>query len=112
VIAFGDKFEKEGGDLHILVMNAAIALPIYQSTTDNWETMLVYFIFCAQVRLISTIQTTSKLSGNVIAFIAPHSSTSCCRKKVFNPFTDGNRVQWCPLLDYTRERGQGFLETT
>jgi len=102
VIAFADKFEKEGGDLHILVMNAAIALPIYQSTTDNWETMLVYFIFLSGYDSF-TIQTTSKLSGNVIAFIAPHSSTSCCREKVFNPFTDGNCVQWCPLLDYTRE---------
>lgn len=40
VTAFADKFEKEGGDLHILVMNAAIALPVYQRTTDGWETML------------------------------------------------------------------------
>ncbi|KAG1824295.1 hypothetical protein EV424DRAFT_1395164, partial [Suillus variegatus] len=40
VTAFADKFENEGGDLHILVMNAAIALPDYQSTTDGWETIL------------------------------------------------------------------------
>lgn len=40
VTAFADKFEKEGGDLHILVMNAAIALPTYQPTTDGWETIL------------------------------------------------------------------------
>ncbi|KAG1785468.1 uncharacterized protein HD556DRAFT_1458535 [Suillus plorans] len=31
---------KEGGDLLILVMNAAIALPDYQSTADGWETIL------------------------------------------------------------------------
>jgi NAD(P)-dependent dehydrogenase (short-subunit alcohol dehydrogenase family) len=49
VTAFADKFEKEGGDLHILVMNAAIALPDYQRTTDGWETMLVYFIFLRAV---------------------------------------------------------------
>ncbi|KAG1847193.1 hypothetical protein DFJ58DRAFT_485539 [Suillus subalutaceus] len=48
VTAFADKFEKEGGDLHILVMNAAIALPIYQPTSDGWETVLVYLIFCAR----------------------------------------------------------------
>ncbi|KIK34450.1 hypothetical protein CY34DRAFT_812909 [Suillus luteus UH-Slu-Lm8-n1] len=40
VTAFADKFEKEGGDLHILVMNAAVVLPDYQCTTDGWESML------------------------------------------------------------------------
>ncbi|KAG2143731.1 hypothetical protein DEU56DRAFT_910864 [Suillus clintonianus] len=40
VTAFADKFEKEGGDLHILVMNAGIAQPGYQSTTDGWESIL------------------------------------------------------------------------
>ncbi|KAG2139826.1 uncharacterized protein EDB93DRAFT_691911 [Suillus bovinus] len=40
VIAFADKFKREGGDLHILVMNAAIALPVYQPTIDGWETIL------------------------------------------------------------------------
>lgn len=41
VTAFADKFEREGGDLHVLVMNAAIALPAYQRTTDNWESVLI-----------------------------------------------------------------------
>ncbi|KAG2143726.1 hypothetical protein DEU56DRAFT_248229 [Suillus clintonianus] len=40
VTAFADKFEKEGGDLHILVMNAGILQPVYQSTTDGWESTL------------------------------------------------------------------------
>ncbi|KAG2354399.1 short-chain dehydrogenase [Suillus spraguei] len=40
VTAFADKFKKEGGDLHILVMNAAVALPVYQPTIDGWETTL------------------------------------------------------------------------
>ncbi|KAG2112708.1 uncharacterized protein F5147DRAFT_632379 [Suillus discolor] len=40
VTAFADKFEKEGGDLHILVMNAGIAQPDYQLTTDGWESVL------------------------------------------------------------------------
>ncbi|KAG1730894.1 hypothetical protein EDB19DRAFT_1739666 [Suillus lakei] len=40
VTAFADKFEKEGGDLHILVMNAAITQPVYQPTTDGWESTL------------------------------------------------------------------------
>ncbi|KAG1763963.1 hypothetical protein EDD22DRAFT_979216 [Suillus occidentalis] len=40
VTAFADKFEKEGGDLHVLVMNAAVALPVYQCTIDGWESML------------------------------------------------------------------------
>ncbi|KAG2139821.1 uncharacterized protein EDB93DRAFT_1090014 [Suillus bovinus] len=40
VTAFADKFEKEGGDLHILVMNAGIAHFDYQTTTDGWESIL------------------------------------------------------------------------
>ncbi|KAG1773279.1 hypothetical protein EV702DRAFT_583044 [Suillus placidus] len=40
VIAFADKFEKEGGDLHILVMNAGILQHVYQPTTDGWESIL------------------------------------------------------------------------
>jgi NAD(P)-dependent dehydrogenase (short-subunit alcohol dehydrogenase family) len=47
VTTFADKFEKEGGDLHILVMNAGFVLPVYQCTTDGWESLLVYFIFFA-----------------------------------------------------------------
>ncbi|KAG1738024.1 hypothetical protein EDB19DRAFT_1852582 [Suillus lakei] len=40
VTAFADKFEKEGGDLHILVMNAGILQLDYQPTTDGWESTL------------------------------------------------------------------------
>ncbi|KAG1738022.1 hypothetical protein EDB19DRAFT_1829309 [Suillus lakei] len=76
VTAFADKFEKEGGDLHILVMNAGIVQPVYQPTTDGWETTL----------------TTSQSSCNVTAFVAPHSAASCCWEKVVNTFTDGNCV--------------------
>ncbi|KAG2344848.1 short-chain dehydrogenase [Suillus weaverae] len=38
--AFADKFEKEGGDLHILVMNAGILQHVYQPTADGWESIL------------------------------------------------------------------------
>jgi len=40
VIAFADKFEKDGGDLHILVMNAGILQHDYQPTADGWESTL------------------------------------------------------------------------
>lgn len=40
VTAFASKFEKQGGDLHILVMNAGIAQAVYQPTTDGWESTL------------------------------------------------------------------------
>ncbi|OJA10629.1 hypothetical protein AZE42_11358 [Rhizopogon vesiculosus] len=40
VVAFADKFEKEVGDLHILVMNAGVLQPTFQLTTDGWESML------------------------------------------------------------------------
>ncbi|KAG2147391.1 uncharacterized protein EDB93DRAFT_1226546 [Suillus bovinus] len=47
VTAFADKFKREGGDLHILVMNAAILQLVYQPTADGWESLLVYFTFSA-----------------------------------------------------------------
>ncbi|KAG2056642.1 short-chain dehydrogenase [Suillus hirtellus] len=40
VTAFADKFEKDGGNLHILVMNAGIVQPDYHLTTDGWESVL------------------------------------------------------------------------
>ncbi|KAG1750555.1 uncharacterized protein EDB91DRAFT_1108138 [Suillus paluster] len=40
VTAFADKFDKEGGDLHLLVMNAGILQSDYQPTTDGWESTL------------------------------------------------------------------------
>ncbi|OAX35509.1 short-chain dehydrogenase [Rhizopogon vinicolor AM-OR11-026] len=40
VVAFADKFEKEIGGLHILVMNAGVLQPAFQLTTDGWESML------------------------------------------------------------------------
>ena len=38
VIAFADKFEKDGGRLDILVENAACGLFTYDTTPDGWET--------------------------------------------------------------------------
>ncbi|GLB39563.1 putative protein CC1G_02706 Coprinopsis cinerea okayama7 130 [Lyophyllum shimeji] len=40
VVAFADKFEKDGGRLDILVENAAIATQTYETTRDGWETTL------------------------------------------------------------------------
>ncbi|KAG2138654.1 uncharacterized protein EDB93DRAFT_1090606 [Suillus bovinus] len=40
VTTFSDKFKREGGDLHILVMNAAIVQLVYQPTADGWESVL------------------------------------------------------------------------
>ncbi|KAG2123492.1 uncharacterized protein EDB93DRAFT_1259072 [Suillus bovinus] len=48
VTTFSDKFKREGGDLHILVMNAAIVQLVYQPTADGWESVLVYCTFSAR----------------------------------------------------------------
>ncbi|KAF6753523.1 short-chain dehydrogenase [Ephemerocybe angulata] len=47
VIAFADKFEKDGGRLDIVVMNAAIETTVYETSTDGWESTL-------QVNALST----------------------------------------------------------
>ncbi|KAJ6580891.1 hypothetical protein B0H19DRAFT_1251172 [Mycena capillaripes] len=44
---FGDKFERDGGRLDILVENAAIAVDKYEASKDGWETSL-------QVNCLST----------------------------------------------------------
>jgi NAD(P)-dependent dehydrogenase (short-subunit alcohol dehydrogenase family) len=99
VVAFADKFEKEGGDLHILVMNAAIALPVYQPTTDGWESTWIGVSFILQVLLIVGLQVAGQSSCNFAAVLTSYSTTCCCREKVINTFTDGNRFQRCPPLD-------------
>jgi NAD(P)-dependent dehydrogenase (short-subunit alcohol dehydrogenase family) len=38
VIAFADKFKRDGGKIDILVANAAIVYPEYSTTEDGWET--------------------------------------------------------------------------
>ncbi|KAI0082713.1 NAD(P)-binding protein [Panus rudis PR-1116 ss-1] len=38
VLSFVEQFKKENSSLHILVANAAIALPKFELTPDNWET--------------------------------------------------------------------------
>ncbi|KAF5317889.1 hypothetical protein D9611_014387 [Ephemerocybe angulata] len=40
VIAFADRFEKDGGRLDIVVANAAIATEEYDTSSDGWETTL------------------------------------------------------------------------
>lgn len=37
VVAFADKFEKDGGRLDILLENAAVLPGKYVSTSDGWE---------------------------------------------------------------------------
>jgi retinol dehydrogenase-12 len=38
---FGDKFDKDGGRLDILVENAGVSTEKYESTKDGWESTLV-----------------------------------------------------------------------
>ncbi|KAF7964843.1 hypothetical protein HWV62_2514, partial [Athelia sp. TMB] len=40
IIAFADKLEKDGGQLDILVMNAAIVTYVYEATADGYESSL------------------------------------------------------------------------
>jgi len=41
VRAFGKRYEREGGgQLHVLIENAAVSLPTYETTEDGWELML------------------------------------------------------------------------
>ncbi|KAF6763105.1 hypothetical protein DFP72DRAFT_1164079 [Ephemerocybe angulata] len=40
VVAFADRFEKEGGRLDILLANAGVGLDKYRSTEDGWEESL------------------------------------------------------------------------
>lgn len=37
VLAFADKFDKDGGRLDYLIMNAGIATVTYEATPDGWE---------------------------------------------------------------------------
>ncbi|KAG1809102.1 uncharacterized protein BJ212DRAFT_1528640 [Suillus subaureus] len=96
VTAFADKFEKEGGDLHILVMNAAIALPTYQPATDGWETIL-------QVNYLATSSSTPSrmviVSSGVLYWITP-------AKEVLtspNPLKMLGTEEWC-IPEHMRSR--------
>jgi len=94
VVAFADKFEKEVGDLHILVMNAGIWQPMYQLTTDGWESMCVYPSMPPRESVFDIeLQAASQLSCNFAAFFAPCSTTGCYREKVVDTFTDGTCFQ-------------------
>ncbi|KAJ6557339.1 hypothetical protein DFH09DRAFT_1163826 [Mycena vulgaris] len=50
---FAHKFEQEGGRLDILVANAAVVLPKYESTKDGWETCLQ--VNCLSMPLLSLL---------------------------------------------------------
>ncbi|KIJ52357.1 hypothetical protein M422DRAFT_64871 [Sphaerobolus stellatus SS14] len=55
VVAFADRYDKEGGDrLDLLIMNAGVNFFHYTKTTDNWETIL-------QVNHLSTCLLTLRL---------------------------------------------------
>ena len=43
VIAFAERFEKDGGRLDILVMNAGVATPVYEATADGYESTSVFY---------------------------------------------------------------------
>jgi NAD(P)-dependent dehydrogenase (short-subunit alcohol dehydrogenase family) len=40
---FGERFEKDGGRLDILIANAGISTEKYEATKDGWESTLVTF---------------------------------------------------------------------
>jgi len=37
ILEFAEKFDRDGGRLDLLVMNAGIIMPQYEATPDNWE---------------------------------------------------------------------------
>jgi NAD(P)-dependent dehydrogenase (short-subunit alcohol dehydrogenase family) len=42
VKAFAERFEREGGGrLDLLLLNAAVELPVFEQTKDGWETAYV-----------------------------------------------------------------------
>ncbi|KAG6841195.1 hypothetical protein C0991_000992 [Blastosporella zonata] len=66
VIAFGDRFEKDGGRLDVFVGNAAIATDIYTTTSDGWETTLqinCLSLFLLALRLLPQMIKTSTEHG-------------------------------------------------
>jgi hypothetical protein len=93
VIAFADKFEKEVGDLHILVMNAGVLQPNYQLTTDGWESMFVYPCLMRELITDIGIQAASQSPCDFVGPFAPYSTTCCYREKVVNTFAGGNCFQ-------------------
>ena len=44
VTAFADRFDKDGGKLDYLIVNAAVALYDYTETKDGWESQYVSFL--------------------------------------------------------------------
>ncbi|EGN95975.1 hypothetical protein SERLA73DRAFT_185437 [Serpula lacrymans var. lacrymans S7.3] len=60
VLAFADKFDKEGQGLDILVMNAAVFQLAYQGTPDGWETSI-------QVNHLSTALLSILLTPHLIS---------------------------------------------
>lgn len=43
VIEFSERFDKDGGRLDILVMNAAVLMRVYEATEDHWESTFVSY---------------------------------------------------------------------
>ncbi|KAG6856450.1 hypothetical protein H0H87_004415 [Tephrocybe sp. NHM501043] len=67
VIAFADKFEKDGGRLDILVANAAIASVLYTPTADDWELSL-------QVNCLSLFLLALRLLPQMIKTASEHNT--------------------------------------
>ncbi|KAG6836569.1 hypothetical protein H0H93_006673 [Arthromyces matolae] len=63
VIAFVDKFERDGGRLDILVENAAVATTTYTATTDGFETTFVLL----STRWLQNPQNLNRLQVNCLS---------------------------------------------
>jgi len=83
VIAFADRFEKDGGQLDILVANAAMALFDYSQTPDGHETSLqVNHLSGALLvlRLLPTLLKTAEKNGTVSRIVVVSSGTHAWSK--------------------------------
>lgn len=71
VKAFADRFEADGGDLDILVANAAMALAEYSLTPDGYETSYVVFTKSSQRSLLTVLFSiqVNHLSGSLLTLL-------------------------------------------
>ncbi|KAF9031705.1 short-chain dehydrogenase [Hymenopellis radicata] len=68
VSSFADKFDKDGGRLDILVMNAGLIMPTYSATVDGWES-------CLQVNNIASPLLSLRLLPHMVRTAATFSTT-------------------------------------
>jgi len=98
VLAFGDRFERDGGNIDILVANAAVFWPDYHSTVDNWEeTLQVNHLSTALmcILLLPRLQAASKGSiprvvivGSVLHFMSTFGPEVMSKSNMFEKLSE------------------------